>query len=180
VRGRPPFLPPADGKLPGFPDARTVKPKTPRQDGKRLRRRWKTGDGTILEWDYQHGSVEAYDRRGRHIGEFDPSTVSGESLPIRRAPWSLDMKISYRLAAFDRETEELIGSYAVPAKFLSKIKQIADIAANDDGAGDYPLDADRVFKIAKMLGIEVQPESIDYFIEPFLQADRDRETAARR
>jgi len=51
-----------------------VKPKTPMQDGTRLRRRWKTDDGIILEWDYQHGTVEAYNRRGRHIGEFDPST----------------------------------------------------------------------------------------------------------
>jgi hypothetical protein len=74
VRQRPPVLPPPDGKLPGFPDARTVRPKTFRQDRIRLRRRWKTRDGTILEWDYQHGTVEAYDRRGRHLGEFDPMT----------------------------------------------------------------------------------------------------------
>ena len=28
----------------------------------------------IYEWDYQHGRVEVYDRRGRHIGEYDPET----------------------------------------------------------------------------------------------------------
>ncbi len=40
-----------------------------------------TPDGRIFEWDYQHGAVEAYDRRGRHLGEFDAET--GE---MRRAP----------------------------------------------------------------------------------------------
>jgi Cytotoxic len=27
------------------------------------------------EWDYQHGTVESYHRRGRHIAEFDPHTA---------------------------------------------------------------------------------------------------------
>ena len=31
-------------------------------------------DGTILDWDYQHGRVEKYDDRGDHSGEFDPET----------------------------------------------------------------------------------------------------------
>lgn len=69
-----PFLPPEDDLLPGFPGAVRVRAKTSRQGGGGLRRRWRDGDGTILEWDYQHGTVEAYDRRGRHLGEFDPST----------------------------------------------------------------------------------------------------------
>jgi hypothetical protein len=51
-----------------------VKSKTPRPGGRGRRRRWKDDDGTILEWDYQHGTVEVYNPRGRHIGEFDPLT----------------------------------------------------------------------------------------------------------
>jgi hypothetical protein len=50
-----------------------VKPKT-RIGGGKLRRRWKDRDGTIYEWDYQHGTVEKYDRRGNHQGEYDPNT----------------------------------------------------------------------------------------------------------
>ena len=38
------------------------------------RRRWIDAQGRIFEWDYQHGAVEMYDRRGRHLGEFDPMT----------------------------------------------------------------------------------------------------------
>jgi hypothetical protein len=69
---------PPPKKLPGFPDATPAKSKTPYGAGK-LRKRWKTADGEILEWDYQHGKVEKYDKRGKHKGEFDPNT--GEPIP---------------------------------------------------------------------------------------------------
>jgi hypothetical protein len=39
-----------------------------------VRARWKTIDGRIFEWDYQHGHVEMYDRRGEHLGGFDAIT----------------------------------------------------------------------------------------------------------
>ncbi len=66
---------PAPDLLPGFPGAQLAKPKAAK--GQRPRRRWE--DGTrIYEWDYRHGRVEIYDRRGRHLGKFDP--VSGRRL----------------------------------------------------------------------------------------------------
>jgi uncharacterized protein YukE len=60
--------------LPGFPDATPVKRRTPVQGGGGLRKRWRLPDGRILEWDSQHGAVEMYDKRGRHLGEYDPRT----------------------------------------------------------------------------------------------------------
>lgn len=30
--------------------------------------------GFIYEWDRQHGTVEKYNKRGKHLGEFDPNT----------------------------------------------------------------------------------------------------------
>jgi hypothetical protein len=59
--------------LSAFPDATPAKQKT-RVKGRGTRMRWKTKDGPILEWDYQHGAVEMYDKRGRHLGEFDAET----------------------------------------------------------------------------------------------------------
>ena len=56
-----------------FPEAQRVRGKTPRLGGG-LRQRWKSSSGVIYEWDYRHGRVEIYDRRGRHIGEYDPET----------------------------------------------------------------------------------------------------------
>jgi hypothetical protein len=66
------YVPPPKS-LPGFPDTVNARPKTPMGGGK-LRKRWKTADGEILEWDYQHGKVEKYDKQGNHEGEFDPET----------------------------------------------------------------------------------------------------------
>lgn len=61
-------------ELKGFPEATRKHAKTPRPGGG-LRARWKD-DGSIYEWDYQHGHVERYDRRGNHVGGFDAD--SGE------------------------------------------------------------------------------------------------------
>lgn len=61
--------------LPAFPNAKGVKWKTPVQRGGGARKRWKDPDGTIYEWDRQHGTVEVYSRNGRrHLGEYDPDT----------------------------------------------------------------------------------------------------------
>jgi Cytotoxic len=63
---------PAPLYLPAFPRAHRVRGKTTMPGGG-LRQRWKSRSGSIYEWDYQHGRVEVYDRRGRHVGEFDPN-----------------------------------------------------------------------------------------------------------
>ncbi|WP_024658624.1 colicin E3/pyocin S6 family cytotoxin [Pseudomonas syringae USA007] len=65
---------PAPTSLPGFGDAVKAKRKTTVQNGGGLRKRWKTAKGLILEWDSQHGAIEMYDKRGKHLGEFDPGT----------------------------------------------------------------------------------------------------------
>ena len=79
------------------------------------------------------------------------------------------MRISYRLASFDRETDEAIETQVIPEERVPEIRKIAKIPPSDDGAGDFRLNAKQVSKIAKRLGITVHPESIDYFIEPYVQ-----------
>ena len=64
---------PAPTELRGFPGAKQAKRKT-RIPGAGLRQRWKLDNGNILEWDYRHGTVEMYDKRGNHVGEFDGHT----------------------------------------------------------------------------------------------------------
>lgn len=61
-----------------FPNAKPAKRKTPVQSGGGLRKRWIDLDSSIYEWDSQHGTVEKYDRKGKHLGEFNPET--GEQL----------------------------------------------------------------------------------------------------
>ncbi len=65
---------PPPGELPEFSDVRPSRPKTPVQGGGGLRKRWKDADGTIYEWDSQHGKLEKYNKRGKHLGEYDPNT----------------------------------------------------------------------------------------------------------
>jgi hypothetical protein len=83
--GRTGYVPPLDGPLQGFPGARRVRPRKDKNG--RYRARWRDDAGMIFEWDYQHGTVEMYNRRGEHLGEFDP--VDGRRLkpgdPTRRA-----------------------------------------------------------------------------------------------
>ena len=67
------YYPPPKG-LSAFPDAKITTRKTPLKGGGGLRKRWKTKDGTIFEWDSQHGAVEKYSKRGKHLGEFNPET----------------------------------------------------------------------------------------------------------
>lgn len=61
------YIPPPK-ELKGFPHAVPVPKKTGRA-------RWVDQEtGEILEWDSQHGKVEKYNKKGKHLGEFDPET----------------------------------------------------------------------------------------------------------
>ena len=77
------YIPPPE-ILPGFPGAERVRPKT--AVAGRRRPRWKDATGAIYDWDFQHGTVEHYDRRGNHLGEFDYRTGRriGNAVPGRR------------------------------------------------------------------------------------------------
>ncbi|AZE85743.1 Colicin E3 [Pseudomonas orientalis] len=59
--------------LAAFPKARWARAKTPVKGGGK-RHRWKDPDGTIYEWDSQHGAVEKYTKHGIHLGEFNHLT----------------------------------------------------------------------------------------------------------
>ena len=69
------YIPPPK-ELPAFPDAKKADGKTPIRGGGGYRKRWKEqrGKKRIIEWDSQHGKVEVYNKRGKHLGEFDPET----------------------------------------------------------------------------------------------------------
>ena len=51
-----------------------IKSKNSVQGGGGRRKRWKDLKGRIFEWDSQHGTVEMYDKQGKHLGEFNPET----------------------------------------------------------------------------------------------------------
>ncbi|TFY88630.1 detoxification [Pseudomonas kairouanensis] len=65
---------PSPTSLPAFPDAVRAPSKSRVKGGGRLRPRWKDPHSYIYEWDFERGKVEKYNKRGRHLGEFDPNT----------------------------------------------------------------------------------------------------------
>ena len=90
------------------------------------------------------------------------------------------MKLAYRLAAFDSQTDDLVGYEEIPMELFPEIRKIARIPSDDDGAGDYPLDMRQALAIAKKLGIKIEPTAREYFIEPFEVTDGAQEPAVRR
>ncbi|UFQ14042.1 colicin E3/pyocin S6 family cytotoxin [Streptomyces huasconensis] len=40
--------------------------------------------GNIYEWDFPHGTVEKCNKRGKHLGEYDPTTVA-ETKPAAKS-----------------------------------------------------------------------------------------------
>ncbi|MBC3375636.1 S-type pyocin domain-containing protein [Pseudomonas sp. SWRI92] len=68
------YHPTPKGVLPAFPDLVRGRAKTPVQGGGGLRPRWHDRKGNIYEWDRQHGALEKYNPRGKHLGEFNHIT----------------------------------------------------------------------------------------------------------
>ncbi len=78
------FVPPAAMEATGilhppasfaaFPDLVRARPKTPVQGGGGLRRRWTDEKARVFEWDSQHGKLEMYTSKGKHVGEYDGTT----------------------------------------------------------------------------------------------------------
>ena len=68
------YYPTPKSPLIAFPDAIRGRSKTSLQGGGGLRPRWNDPSGDFYEWDRQHGKLEKYNKRGKHLGEFDPNT----------------------------------------------------------------------------------------------------------
>lgn len=65
---------PAPPSLPAMPGLSRADPKTSIRGGGGLRKRWTDRKGNIYEWDYLHGELEVYNKRGKHTGVVDPAT----------------------------------------------------------------------------------------------------------
>ena len=112
-----PYIP-APGELSGVPDARRVEPKN-------RRRRWVDRRGRIFEWDYQHGTVKVYDRRGRHLAEYDPLTGARRSGPESDTTHgAMTGIVTHRLVGYDRASGYVAVEHDVPERFLELAKKL--------------------------------------------------------
>jgi hypothetical protein len=83
----------------------------------------------------------------------------------------MNARVVHRVTGYDRETELLAIECAVPAKNISRAKEIAGVGPDDpDATGSYPLDQDQVRRIANLLGSRIDVSKYDYFLEPFAES----------
>ena len=73
----------------------------------------------------------------------------------------------YRVVTYDRATERMKGSLVVPPSILAKVKKIAGFKTEDDGLGEYKLDAAQTKQIAKILGFRSEADRFFYYVEPY-------------
>ncbi|HJU16020.1 MAG TPA: hypothetical protein VJ770_06090 [Stellaceae bacterium] len=78
--------------------------------------------------------------------------------------------IVHQLTGYDRETELLAVEYDIPSRLLSEVKRMAEVSAEDpEAVGSYPLRRDQASNIAKLLGIHIDVDGFDFFLEPFAE-----------
>jgi hypothetical protein len=78
--------------------------------------------------------------------------------------------VVHQLTGYDQETELLAVEYDVPRHFLAKVKRIAEVSEDDPEAiGSYPLRRDQAKDITELLGIDIDADRFDFFLEPYAE-----------
>jgi hypothetical protein len=140
-----------------------TKPKSRFAGGFRRRRR-DPGSGTIYEWDYQHGTVEArFAYRGIRSGDRSASR-SGGTGSHRGA---VTMAWQYKLVGYDHETEALAVEHKIPHAQVRRAKEIAGIAGRPEIIGDWQLSPAQAGMIARAIAVETDVAGYDWFLEPY-------------
>jgi hypothetical protein len=167
------FSPPR--RLTGFPDADPIRGKTGMGKGK-IRKRWRDSKtGHLLEWDYQHGRIEKYDSRGKHIGEFDPSTGNQTKPPDRNRSItptfiSRRKKVMFYLTWYDRRTSGLVGEVSLQATEERTVRALFSLP-DDQYPGDCLIvGEDQKETLEATASVAIDLDRFDYFVEYSLKS----------
>jgi hypothetical protein len=77
------------------------------------------------------------------------------------------MVADYRLVGYDRTTEFLEASYAVPPEKLAAVRKAAGLGKADAALlGDWPLKDATARVIAGLIGQEIDIARMEFFLEP--------------
>lgn len=85
--------------------------------------------------------------------------------------WSPEM--IYRVVTYDRSTERMKGSLAIPPSVADQVKAIAGFQPQDDGLGEYPLNDDQTALIAQIMGFRPETSRFHYHVEPYEPPEDD-------
>jgi len=77
----------------------------------------------------------------------------------------------YRIVTYDKTTDRMAGNLPIPWSNVAKIRKIAGVKPQDDGLGEYPLNADQIAQVSEILQFDARPERFYYYLEPYDQPD---------
>jgi hypothetical protein len=78
------------------------------------------------------------------------------------------MNVVHRLVGYDRRSDRMKARCDIPSDRIAEAKRIAGVALDDPGAAwSYPLSATQVQAIAQLIGAEIDPDHLEFFLEPF-------------
>jgi hypothetical protein len=81
--------------------------------------------------------------------------------------------ISHRLVGYDPASERVIAEYVIPESRLEHAKRVAGVGADDpDAVLCYKLTGDQTRDIAGMIGIVVESEALNFYLEGFAEPAR--------
>ena len=87
------------------------------------------------------------------------------------------MTVAYHLRGYDKTTEYVGVEFDIPATMLSFVKDLlAEASADPDLIEPHELASDKVARLAHELGIGVDPNAFDFYLE----ADEDWRTVAEK
>lgn len=88
------------------------------------------------------------------------------------------MKVTYQLVGYDRKTEKQIDCHPVPERHIRYAKHVAHFHASDHSdIGDAPLSSTEARDIAGTIGVSIDVQQRDYFLEPHQEASPSQKHA---
>jgi hypothetical protein len=167
---------PAPKDLPAFPGLERARPKTPVQGGGGLRKRWVDDSGGLYEWDSQHGTVERYNRAGKHIGEFAPNTgeqtkpADETSRPNQENRTMTTQSVSRWIRGYDKNQGKLVLEYQLPESLtLERLQLLFQVSTDNPMFDCFPVED----SVARVLEEAVGASLLCDERELFLEADAD-------
>ena len=80
------------------------------------------------------------------------------------------MSLVHRLEGYDCRTDRMKTRCDIPPDRLAEAKRIAGLASDDpDAASSYPLSAAQARAVAQLIGTEIDPARLEFFLEPFTE-----------
>ena len=81
------------------------------------------------------------------------------------------MTVVHRLVGYDRRSDRMRARRDIPPDLFAEAKRIAGVAPDDpDAAWSYPLSEAQAQAIAQLIGTEIDPSRLEFFLEPFADA----------